>query len=612
VIPHRVKRSSLWTLAGLVLILLLGGTLRGMYLHERAHEPDFRYPLVDAKFHHYWARGLATGDWTPPADEPNPRIQQLPFFRPPGYPYFLAGVFKLTGPGYLWPRIVQMALGLLSALLTYHLARKYIGLAAGLIAALLMATHWVFIFFEADFQEPVLSILLLLALLQLLMAWRARLPLQLSLGAGLLIGLMALMRPNALALLPATAIWTGWIHRRQRQGRWGTTWIALAAGTVIAISPATIRNGVVGRDFVLISSNGGLNLYIANRDGADGTVKASIPGIGKLDTCFDHPGIVVNVQRELGRPMRDSQVSDYFARQAGRWVLHHPLEALKLAGRRTLLFWGPLELDDNKPIHPERENSSVLRSIPTSFATILSLGLMGILVVGWDVRRNRTPRRDAALAAPATVDLVTLMVLLLAAWFASYLPFAVLSRYRTPIVPLWILLGALFLQRVGQFLSVRNFRRAGVGFGILLVALLLTHPNYAGYRPSQARWHYQRGLVRRQLRQMDPAIEEFRAAVRCNPRYVSALNDLGAALLGQHRIAEGLRYLQDAVRLDPESAAAQFNLAAALELSGDYEQSRDHYREALRLDPSDRAAQAGLQRVERSHRQADRSEPDLP
>lgn len=596
-IPHRVKGSNVWILSSLVLILLLGGLLRGMYLQERVREPDFRYPLVDAKFHYHWARGLATGDWTPPADEPDPRIQQIPFFRPPGYPYVLAGIFKLTGPGYLWPRIIQMALGLLSALLAYRLARTYLGVAAGLIAALLMATHWVFIFFEADFQEPAFLVLLLLVLLELLMTWRGRAPLRLAFGAGLLVGLMALLRPNALALLPAAAIWTWWVHRRRRQGRWGATWIALAAGTAIAVSPATIRNWVVAQDFVPISSNGGLNLYIANRDGADGTVKATLPGIGKLDTCFDHPGIVANVQRQLGRRMKDSQVSDYFAGEARHWVIRHPLKALSLTVRKSLLFWGPLEVDDNKPIHPERESSPVLRSIPTSFAALLALGLMGVLVVGWDARRNRSARREASPLAPESAELVALMVLFMAAWFASFLPFAVLSRYRTPLVPLLILLGALFLQRIGQVLAARDLRRVGIWLGLLLAAFLLAHPNYAGYQPSRARWHYQRGLVQRQLHRMDQSIAELQAAVRYNPRYPAALNDLGAALLSQRRVAEGLRYLEDAVRLDPQSASAQFNLAAAFELSGDHEQSRVHYAEALRLDPNDRGAQAGLQRV---------------
>jgi len=597
VIPSRVKRSNLWILAGLILILLLGGLLRGMYLEERAREPDFRYPLVDAKFHHYWARGLATGDWAPPADEPDPRIQQLPFFRPPGYPYLLAGIFRLTGPGYLGPRVLQMALGLLSALLAFLLARKYVGLPAGLIAAFFMATYWVFIYFEADFQEPVFLILALLVLCHLLMAWRERRPLRIAGAAGLLMGMMALLRPNALALLPAAALWTWWIHRRRRQGRRTATWIALAAGTVIAISPAAIRNWAVAHDFVLISSNGGLNLYIANRDGADGTVKATIPGVGRLDTCFDHPGIVASVQRQLGRRMKDSQVSDYFAGEARRWMAQHPLQVASLAVRKSLLFWGPREVDDNKPIQPERENSPVLRGNPTSFAVFLALGLMGVLVAGADARRPRPGGRDPSPLARETTELAALLVLLIAAWFASFLPFAVLSRYRTPLVPLLIVLGALFLQRLGQLLVARDRRRAAAWLGLLAVALVLTHVNFAGYQPSRARWHYQRGLVQRQLHRMDLAIPELQAAVRCNPRYAAALNDLGAALLSQRRIAEGIQYLQDAVRLEPQSPSAQYNLAAGFELAGDYEQSRAHYAEALRLEPNDRAAQTGLQRV---------------
>ncbi len=160
--PPPLLREKRWVLVALLVILALGGALRGLYLAEFSHTPDFRVPFADADFHNYWARALAFGNWTPPPYEVDPHIREIPYFRPPGYAYFLAAVYKLTGPDYFGPRVVQMALGLLNAFLAFLLARRYFGNTAGLVLAGLMATFWPFIYTETDFEEPVVSIFILL------------------------------------------------------------------------------------------------------------------------------------------------------------------------------------------------------------------------------------------------------------------------------------------------------------------------------------------------------------------------------------------------------------------------------------------------------------------
>jgi len=171
--PALLKEKR-WVLVALLVILAMGGTLRGLYLAEFSKTPDFRVPFADADFHNYWARGLAFGSWAPPFYEVDPHIREIPYFRPPGYAYFLAAVYKLTGPSYFGPRVVQMALGLLNAFLAFLLARRHFGNFAGLVLAGLMATFWPFIYTETDFEEPVVSVFLLLTLALVLTRWAAR------------------------------------------------------------------------------------------------------------------------------------------------------------------------------------------------------------------------------------------------------------------------------------------------------------------------------------------------------------------------------------------------------------------------------------------------------
>src|SRR3990172_612772 len=96
-VPSRgPSRGELFILCG---ILGVGALLRFAYLGEIRGAPDFASPAIDAAFHDYWARGLVTSDWTTSAGRRDPQIPTTPYFRPPGYPYFLALIYLTSGGG---------------------------------------------------------------------------------------------------------------------------------------------------------------------------------------------------------------------------------------------------------------------------------------------------------------------------------------------------------------------------------------------------------------------------------------------------------------------------------------------------------------------------------
>jgi hypothetical protein len=83
----------------------------------------FLAPAPDAAYHEYWAR-LGNRGLDATAYVPDPHIQSTPFFRLPGYPYFLAGVYRVFGVSPWTPRIAQMCLGLASCLTAFLLGRQ--------------------------------------------------------------------------------------------------------------------------------------------------------------------------------------------------------------------------------------------------------------------------------------------------------------------------------------------------------------------------------------------------------------------------------------------------------------------------------------------------------
>jgi 4-amino-4-deoxy-L-arabinose transferase-like glycosyltransferase len=588
----------------LIIILVAGAALRGVYLHELTATPDFEYPLVDSDYHDYWARGMAFGNWASPRFEPDPELQEHPYFRPPGYPYLLSLVYRIVGRGYVGPRVVQMLVGLANAALAFFIARRLFGDAAALIAAALMSLYWAFVYFEGEFLEPAFTILLMLAVVRVLMGWVERTSAVRMLVAGALMGALALVRPNALLLVPVVAWWAVWVLRRRAPGRRVLAGLALLfAGTVIVVAPVTIRNYSVGHEFVPISSNGGVNLYIGNNDRADGLVRGTMPGIGTLDTSFDHLEVVAGIERLTGRSMKHSEVSDYLAAEALTWMRRNPGRVLGLMWKKTLLFWGPTEPADNKVVAGDRVNSAVLRSIPLTFSLVLGLAVAGVFLFFFEARRGRSKsggedggRGDNAGRTRREAVILILWLALL--WYASHLPFAVTARYRVPVIPFMLIFAGLFLERLWTYLRAKDWKRGGVWAAVFAVAMIPASIDFVpDDEPSMARWHYQRGIAYTRAGRLDTAAGEYERALEINPDYTAVHNDLAAALAGQGRVSESVPHFRKALLGRPNDGTLHFNLALALELTGEFEESLFHYREALRIRPGDREAAAGLERT---------------
>ena len=85
----------------------------------------------------------------------------------------------------------------------------------------------------------------------------------------------------------------------------------------------------------------------------------------------------------------------------------------------------------------------------------------------------------------------------------------------------------------------------------------------------------------------DEATVHYRAAMKIDPSYPPAHNNLGMVLAVQGGFDEGIREIREAIRLNPRFAVAHYNLAKALTLKGDVEQAITEYKEALSIRPDD-------------------------
>ena len=583
----------------LAAILFVGLLLRLIYLGEIRDTPDFEHPGLDAAYHTYWARGMATGDWSVFEGREDPQIYRYPYYRPPGYAYFLSLVYLACGLGPLWPRILQIVLGLLSVLLSFSLGRRFFGVVAGLLSALALAIYWIFIYYEGELVGVTPSVCL--SLLFIILLDRAALRHSFSgyLTAGLVLGVLALFRPNALLLYPVMIAWAAWVVRRRgRRDRIMASSGGLLLGVVIAVLPVTIRNYVVAGEVIPIATNAGISLGVANNEFTDGTTHY-IPGIGNIGSPYDWPRIVRGLSNDLDRRLSHGEASAYLSRQAFEFAWRKPGRFFSLLGRKALLFWGPMEIRNLKEVHYARIHSPLLRLLPGNFALVLALAMLGGLILfrpirphgkkGWDRSAARAAEKEIRIKSRldpyCAKEGGVLIVLFVATYFLSMLPFAAAARYRVPVIPFLLILAASGLRTIGVFLVDREWFRAGALAGAGVVFFLVFSINFSGFTPAPEKWHYDRGLARLEAGQWKAAVQEFDRALAHKPDYSAACTNRGIALQKGGEVKKAIASYRRALQLAPDSPRPLKNLADALLKEGETEEALALYRRALEIAP---------------------------
>lgn len=187
---------------------------------------------------------------------------------PPLYPLVLSVVSLMGGTGTHSHR----ALGSLMAIVTITaialIARRIAGDRAGLIAAAIAAVYPVMVTADgALMSEPLYGLLIAATLLTALYLHETR-DVRLAVLLGVLIGLAALTRSEALGLVPLLAWPLAFAARKRR----GALLLASTLACVLTIAPWTIRNTIAFDRLVPISNNDSTVLAGANCDEAYGGV----------------------------------------------------------------------------------------------------------------------------------------------------------------------------------------------------------------------------------------------------------------------------------------------------------------------------------------------------
>ncbi len=617
--PASLRLPDRWVLSCTLLAFLLR---LANVLAQRAN-PFSSYLPVDQGAYDRWAQRIAAGEW----------LGRSVFYQDPLYPYFLGVLYATIGRHLAVVMVLQGLLGALNVPLLWAIATRLWGARAGRIAALLAALYAPFVFYEGLALKTFLEVLFLnAAVLATLWAGEAahretapgsRVT-RFGLLAGALLGIGALARANFLLLAPilaACVLWPG--HGRDalapkedgagrrgsgpvpgRQGgrpasgdrrRLFVGWpkpsprawrgaAAVGAGLLVVLLPVLIRNRIVGRDWVLTTSQAGQNFYIGNHAGnARGVYQP--PAFLRPDPQHEEEDFRREAERRLGRSLKPSEVSAYWSREAWRYVGAHPGRFLGLSATRLGLLLHRHEVPDNEDFRFWARYSPWLRFNPVRWDLLGPLAVAG-LALGWRHRRR-----------------LWLLYALSAVYLVSVAAFFVFGRYRLPAVSLLLVFAAGAVEAGFAAWKGRDRRRLLVGVVALLAGIALVHhPSKeeeavmtpamytnlgAAYlaegkvdealaaqreavklAPGSTETHYNLGIALYRAGRLDDAIAEFRGVITLNADYAEAWSYLGNLLVEKGDIAGAVTAHRRARALQPERGIHLLNLARILGQAG--------------------------------------------
>lgn len=192
-------------------------------------------------------------------------------FWPPGTSMVYAALYRLFGLGYGTIIILNLLLSLALLVFAMRIANRRYGQRCALYAGWTLALWPTLIMFTTVLASELLFIVLCAAALD---AWGSLQTNAVIRGvvAGALLGAAALVRPVAMALPVLFAVGmlfeSGWSKSNlAAQAKVG---VAAALAMACVIAPWTLRNYHLYHDFIPVSTNGGITLWMGNAPGTSG------------------------------------------------------------------------------------------------------------------------------------------------------------------------------------------------------------------------------------------------------------------------------------------------------------------------------------------------------
>jgi tetratricopeptide (TPR) repeat protein len=568
--------------------------VRLAYLASVVHDPFFMYlrHIPDAFYFNNWAQEIVSNHaWLG-----GPGV----FFIGPLYAYFLAAIYALVGPDLFVVRIIHIVLDAATTVFLYGFTRRAFDEKTARLAGVLWAVYLPAVFFTS-FILPVSLDLMLVAGALYFLARGERRPGWCA-AAGAMWGLAALDRSNL--LLVVLAVGVVFVVGCRRWGWLRPLYFVLPV--VAVVGATTVRNRVVAGDWVVVSSQGGVNFFIGNSELATGVYwNLGEFGQGRPEQLNRDLSVMV-AEASLGRKVKPSEASAWWMRRGMAWLWEHPARAARLYWDKVRLTTNDYEVGLNVDFYFMKYVTPV-HGLPIPwFGFIFAFGVVG---AAWHLRRAPFARIAGLVFA--------------AAYGFSVILFFISSRYRIPLALALTPFAAAGLTAVVKAWGAWRWRRAAAmtaaavaaGFFAMFPPVGINRAETFGqsyYRygrfyfdegdyeravenltkttkrsPEIYAAYFLLGVAYERLGQYDTAAQVYYDGTRAVPGMPAMHVAYGISLARLGRVWDALGPLRVAAALDPTYVPAWTALGEAYATLRDWPAAEDAYRRAAALAPAD-------------------------
>jgi 4-amino-4-deoxy-L-arabinose transferase-like glycosyltransferase len=340
-------------------------------------------------------------------------------FRPVGYPVFLSCIFFFTD-SVTFVKIFQAFLEILTSLFIFKIGKENFSTRTGLIGMLLWTGCASSIIFPSLLLNESLLATVLIVLIDRCISF-SKIKGVSQLLIGVLLGFATLIKPQAIFFAGIFLLWH--FFQQKKDFSWASH-IRLWIGIIIVVLPWIVRNAVV-LGSPLLTTNGGINLWIGNNQDSNGTYH--IPTHNPVDS----------IQNEMEKNTVAGKLGKEF-------IMSHPLQFISNTIKKTgYLFSSQTYL--LLFISPTHENVSMkdnLRRFP--IIAVFGMNLFFIIIV-----------LGGILSIPVSLNdhrsIGLLLISVIFSWIFVHLVFFGLARFLYPILPLFSILSAVFLSNPQRF-----------------------------------------------------------------------------------------------------------------------------------------------------------------
>lgn len=513
----------------------------------------YNHPSSDVTYYQNWAVDIIRGKSS---------LGQV-YWGLPLYPYFLAALKTFSLGNDLAVRIIHLAIGSFNCIFLYILARNIFTQNIARLSAILMATNFVLIHYDWLMMPVTPLITLSLIILISFIKYKDSTSIRTWFLLGFLIGITCLGDSKLVIFLFLLGLYLFTLHQKQYSKVSGNSVIAFLLGVTIILGGVTLRNKIIGGDWIFVTAQGGLSLFIGNNSQATG--------------IFENPDFIrpthegqdtdqrIIAEKMMGRALTPSEVSGYWRDKAISFIVHSPVQYFGLLKNKFTNFFTDNETAYDIDLLLQREWKNKLDI--NSLRIMVPLAIMGMLITA-----RSYPRTHISILLVASQLIFTLL-------------FFLTHRHRATILPV------LFIfESYAIFWLLDKFK--GGGFKILLVAILSMSTFFVLLKPMALKreaidflYFSKSGAILEKKGETEQAKSAYRSALKIYPLDTNVLCNLANTLAAEGNYTEAIDYYKKALSIVPFHTDALYNLAFVYEKIGKHELALSFYKDVVELDP---------------------------